>query len=99
MHWFKFNLSSMKSQLFQGEQKGTSARCWVVCMKNNGGVGCCGAGKHLNLVCGVMNADKASFCIFLADAFSALAGFWVVLFGVRSSLPVSWAVGLRWAGV
>lgn len=35
----------------------------------------------------------------LADAFSALAGFWVVLFGVGFSLLVSWAVGLRWAGV
>lgn len=89
----------MKSQLFRGEQKGTSTRCWVVGEKDNGGVGCCGAGKCLNLAVRGLSADKASSCIFLADAFSALAGFGAVLFRVRSSPPVFWAVGLRWAGV
>lgn len=66
-----------------------------LCVKDNGGVRRRVAGKHLDWVRGLFNADEASFCICLADAFGALAGFWVVLFGVRS-LPVSWAVGLGW---
>lgn len=66
-----------------------------LCVKDNGGVRHCVAGKHLIWVRGLFNADKASFCICLADAFRALAGFGVVLFVVRC-LPVSWAVGLGW---
>lgn len=58
------------------------------CARSDSGVGC---RKATNLVCGVLNAGKASFCFFLADAFSALAEFWVVLFGAGSPLPVSWA--------
>lgn len=58
------------------------------CVRSNSRVGC---RKAMNLVGGVLNTGKASFCFFLASASSALAEFWVVLFRAGSPLPVSWA--------